>query len=59
MSLLVREKVFVGAVSGLDLDAKGQEHKQQGVDEKKATQGLVRIKDFTVFPPQLKKITFS
>lgn len=58
MSLLVREKVFVGAVSGLDLDAKGQEHKQQGVDEK-AIQGLVRIKYFTVFRPQLKKITFS
>lgn len=55
----MREKVFVGAVSGLDLDAKGQEHKQQGVDDKKATQGLVRIKDFTVFPPRLKKITFS
>lgn len=41
MSLLVREKVFEGAVGGLDMDAHSQEHKQQGIDVKQTTQGPV------------------
>lgn len=33
--------VFVVAVCGQDFNEMGQEHKQQGTDEKQATQGLV------------------
>ena len=42
--------VFVVAMRGQDFNEMGQEHKQQGIDEKQATQGRVRIQPFTVFP---------
>lgn len=41
--------VFTGAVCGRDFNEMGQELKQQGIDEKHVTQGLVRIQSFTVF----------
>lgn len=48
-TVLENAAVFVGAVCGQDFNEIGQEHKQQGIDEKQTTQGLVGIQLFTAF----------